>query len=256
MPKWLHEMTWPEVKHYLEGDDRILVPVGSTEQHGRFAPLGTDTLVAIALAEDASDATGVPIVPPLWFGWSPHHMIAPGTISVRPEVLSEVLHDVVASLSDHGFRKFVVINGHRLVNIPWMQVVAERARRVLKVHVVLFDPAYMSREVASELGFGPVGHADEIETSHMLYRYPGLVKRELIRDCRPAERPLYHPDPRDVRDTLCYVPSTREDMERIGSISGDYISGSPSKASPEKGRRYHGHLVSRLVEVLEHLKSV
>lgn len=252
---WLYEMSWSEVEEYLKRDDRILIPIGSTEQHGRFAPLGTDTLVAIALAEDASAKTNVLIAPPLWFGWSPHHLVRPGTISMRAEVLIEVLYDIIRSLAKHGFKKFVVINGHRIVNIPWMQIAAERAQRELKVKVVIFDPAYMSKEICDELGFGPVGHAEEIEISHMVYKYPNLVKLEKARDYVPEEKPLYHVDPRDPRDTLCYVPSTEEDMKALIEASGDSITGKPTLSSAEKGKKYHEYLVSRLIEVLKMLKG-
>jgi len=252
---WLHEMKWPDVLKYLENDDRIIIPWGSTEQHGKFAPLGTDTLAAIALAEDASAKTGVVIAPPMWFGWSPHHLVRPGTISVRAEVLIEVLYDVIKSLAKHGFKKFVVINGHRIVNIPWMQIAAERAQRELKVKVVIFDPAYMSKEIADKLGFGPVGHAEEIEISHMLYKYPQLIDLSKAKDYVPKEKPLYHVDPRDPRDTLCYVPSTEEDMKSLIEASGDSIVGRPTRSSAEKGKKYHEYLVSRLVEVLNMLKE-
>lgn len=252
---WLQEMKWLEVKKYLEHDDRIIISWGSTEQHGKYAPLGTDTLAAIALAEDASEKTGVIIAPPMWFGWSPHHLVRPGTISVRAEVLIEILYDIIKSLAKHGFKKFVIINGHRIVNIPWMQIAAERAQRKLKVKVVIFDPAYMSKEVADELGFGPVGHAEEIEISHMLYKYPQLINLSKAKDYVPKEKPLYHIDPRDPRDTLCYVPSTEEDMKSLIEVSGDPIAGRPTLSSAEKGRKYHEHLVSRLVFVLESLKE-
>lgn len=99
--------------------------------------------MAIALAEAASGKTGAVVAPPLWFGWSPHHMVLPGTITVRPEILAELVYDVMESLAKHGCRKFVLINGHRLVNIPWMQIACERARRLLGVQVALFDLAYM-----------------------------------------------------------------------------------------------------------------
>jgi len=56
---WLQEKSWAHVAKYLESDNRILLPVGSTEQHGIFSPLGTDTYVALTLAEEASDRTGV-----------------------------------------------------------------------------------------------------------------------------------------------------------------------------------------------------
>ncbi len=250
----LPEMTWEDVKEYLSHDERIMIPVGSTEQHGVFAPLGTDTMVALSLAEDAANKTGVLVTPPLWFGWSPHHMVLPGTITIRPMVLSELLFDVIRSLCAHGFRKFVVINGHRIVNIPWMQIAASQAQEELKVKVAIFDPAYMSKEVAKNLGFGKVGHAEEIEISHMLYKKPELIKKDKIaHDHVPPEKNLYYIDPADARDTLCYVPSTLEDQKRLVEATGDAISGRPSQASAEKGKLYHEHLVNRLVMVLKEL---
>jgi creatinine amidohydrolase len=251
----LQEKTWSDVAAYLESDNRIILPVGSTEQHGVFSPLGTDTYVALTLSEDSSEKTGVFMAPPLWFGWSPHHLVRPGTISIRAEVLIEVLFDMIQSLSAHGFKRFCVVNGHRIVNIAWMQIAAERAQRELKVKVVLFDPAYMSKEIHPRLGFGPIGHAEDIETSHMMYRYPDFIDLGKAVDNPHRERLLYHLDPNDPRDTLCYVPATREDLARTLAATGDCIGGSPSNASTEKGKAYHDHLVARLVEVLAWLKN-
>ncbi|HHD56247.1 MAG TPA: creatininase family protein, partial [Desulfobulbaceae bacterium] len=133
----LQELTWLQIDEYLQHDDRLIIPVGSTEQHGRFAPLGTDTYVALALAEDAGEKSGVLVAPPVWTGWSPHHLVRPGTISIRAEVLIELLFDTISSFAVHGFAHFVVVNGHRVVNIPWMQICSERAQRELKVRVAL-----------------------------------------------------------------------------------------------------------------------
>jgi creatinine amidohydrolase len=250
----LQENSWQDVANYLKSDDRIIIPVGSTEQHGAFAPLGTDTFVATAIAEAAAEKTGVLNAPPLWFGWSPHHLVKPGTISIRAEVLIEVLFDAIKSLADNGFKNFVVINGHRIVNISWMQIAAERSQRELDVKVVIFDPAYMSKEIVQKLGFGPIGHAEEIEISHMLHIHPDLVRIEEASDNPHEEKPLYHLDPHDPRDTLCYVPATREDLQKVFDASGDTVGGRPTQSSSEDGRRYHEHLVKRLTEVLGLLK--
>ena len=249
-PRLLQEQSWQDVAEYLKSDDRIIMPVGSTEQHGRFAPLGTDTYVALTLAGDASERTGVMMAPPLWFGWSPHHLVCPGTITVRPEILVEVLFDAIESLATHDFKNFVVLNGHRIVNISWMQIAAERAQRKLGVKVVIFDPAHMSKEIAGELGFGPIGHADEIEISHMVYRHPELVNLDMAKDNPHAEKPLYHLDPRIARDTLCYVPATVEDLRKVLDETGDTAGGNPTASTAEAGKRYHDHLVGRLMEVL------
>ena len=256
MSVWLQENSWQELqeRHGQSGDVAI-IPVGSTEQHGPHLPLGTDTMVAMMVAEDAAALTNTVVAPPMWFGWSPHHMVLPGTITIRPEILIEVLYDVIQSLKAHGFTKFVVINGHRIVNIPWMQIAAERAQRVLGVKVVLFDPAYMSKEIISQLEYGPVGHAEEIETSHMLYKHPEWVHLEKAVDNPHPKHELYSVDPAFTGDTLCYVPSTINDMRRSAYIAGG-TTGCPGKSCRDKGQKYHDHLVTNMVRVIKNLQQL
>ena len=90
-------------------------------------------------------------------------MILPGTITIRPEVLIEVIFDVIQSLHEHGFERFIFLNGHRIVNIAWLQIAGERVKRELGVKVMIFDPAYMSKSIIDSIGWGGVGHAEEIE---------------------------------------------------------------------------------------------
>lgn len=253
---WMQEHTWEEVKNQAELNKGVfLIPVGSTEQHGPHLPVGTDTYVAIALASDASARTGAIITPPLWFGWSPHHLALPGTISVRAEILSELLQDVFLSLNRHGGQKFVVINGHRIVNLPWMQLAAQQAQERLGVTVEIFDPAYMSKEIKGELGFGEIGHAEEIETSYMLLKYPELCKMDRCLDFVPGEpKPLYSVDPSYAGDTLCYVPSTSRSLANLVPQSKG-INGRPSLASNNRGKQYHEHLVERLVAIINRLMA-
>jgi creatinine amidohydrolase len=113
----------------------------------------------------------------------------------------------------------------------------------------------MSKEISTKLGFGSIGHGEEIEISHMCHCHPDRVRLEDARDNPHAEAPLYHLDPQDPRDTLCYVPATRSGLQTVFDTTGDTITGHPSQATPEKGRAYHEHLVGRLIEVLEMLKG-
>ena len=255
MVHWLQEMSWPEAEAAIrEAKGVAIVPVGSVEQHSLHLPLGTDSYVAITLAEDASEQTGAIVTPPVWFGWSPHHMVRPGTITIRPEVLADLTYDIMASLKAHGADKIILINGHRIVNVVWMQIAAERAQRELGVTVKIFDPAYMSKDIVGELGFGPVGHAEEVETSHMMYRFPEMVHLEKAKDNPIKETPLYSVDPCYVHDTLCYVPSSYEHAKKNADIAGG-VTGEPSKSDPEKGKVYHDHLVRNLVAVIEILQK-
>jgi creatinine amidohydrolase len=253
-PKRLQHMTWEEFKAEVEQDQVVILPFGSVEQHGQHLPLGSDSLVAIALAEAASERTGAVVAPPLWFGWSPHHMVLPGTITVRPEVLIEVAYDIVESLARHGCKKFLMINGHRLVNIAWLQIAAERLKRNLDVKIALFDPGYMHKEIVGELGFGRIAHAEEIESSHMWHCYPELYHEDRVRDFVHEPTPLYNVDPSYPGDTLCYIPSSPKEMAESVERAGG-TSGRPSQASPAKGKRYHEYLVERLVQVIEMMRS-
>ena len=252
---WLQNMTWEEVQQGVnDSKGTIILPIGSTEQHGAHLPVGTDTMVSIALAESAARQSDVLVAPPLWFGWSPHHMILPGTITIRAEVLIEVVFDVVQSLYEHGFERFIFLNGHRIVNIAWLQIAGERAKSELGVKVMLFDPAYMSKSIVDSLGWGNVGHAEEIESSHMWHCYPELVKMERAEDNPHAENPIYHVDPRFLGDTLCYVPSSPAEMQKSVLDAGG-TSGQPSKASQEGGKAYHEHLVEKLLAAIVQIQA-
>jgi len=255
LSQWLQEKSWKEAKELIEkSNGTAIIPIGSVEQHGYHMPLGTDSYVAITLAEDGAEKTGAMLVPPVWFGWSPHHMVLPGTITIRPEILSGLTYDIMASLKQHGVDKFVLINGHRIVNIIWMQLAAEKAQRELGVTVKIFDPAYMSKDIAAELGFGAVGHAEEVETSHMMYRHPEMVHLELARDNPISTKPLNSVDPAYTHDTLCYVPSTFEQAKENARIAGG-TTGEPSKSDAAKGKIYHDHLVANLVAVIRELQK-
>jgi creatinine amidohydrolase len=254
---WLQNNRWQEVKEKLEESKGvILIPWGSLEQHSLHLPEGTDSYVAITIAEDAAQQTGVLCAPCVFPGWSPQHMMLPGTITIRPEILIEFCYDMLSSLAHHGFKRFVLINGHRLANLSWMAIAAERAQRADKCVVKLFDPSYMSKDIVGELGWGANGHSEEHETSHMLARYPELVCMELAND-NPVQPPspggLYSVDPRYPHDTLNLVPNTVEWMSKY-NVPGGGGNGMPTLADGDKGQIYHDHIVKNLVTVIRYLQ--
>ena len=249
----LEENSWMEMEAKLKESDVVIIPVGSVEQHGYHLPLGTDAYVAEGLALEAAEKAKVVTTPPVWFGWCPHHMALPGSVSVRAEILIEYLYDIIESLYAHGFRKFVLLNGHRIVNVTWMQITAQRAQAKLGAKVVIFDPAYMSKDLIEELGYGPLGHAEEIESSHMMHLHPELVHLEKAVDNPIGPVPFYSVDPRYPHNTLCYVPATKEHVQEIGKTHGG-TTGSPTKSTAENGKRYHEYLIQNLLQVIENLK--
>jgi len=104
-------MNWMQVEAYLERDDRIVIPVGSTEQHG-YLSLAVDVILAERVSVDAAELLGVPVLPVMPFGVAPGFTAYPGTVSLRMETLVAVLTEALDSLYGQGFRRFLVVNGH------------------------------------------------------------------------------------------------------------------------------------------------
>lgn len=108
----LHLSTWPEVKNYLTHRRAIILPIGSTEQHGPTGLIGTDIITAQAIAEEVGHRTDTLVGPGIPVGMAHHHMGFPGSMTLRPSTLIQVVRDCVVSLTAHGFRDVLFINGH------------------------------------------------------------------------------------------------------------------------------------------------
>lgn len=104
--------TWPDVEAYLEHYKGVILPLGSTEQHGPTGAIGTDALTAEAVALELGRRSGVLVTPTQAFGMAEHHLGFAGTMSLQPSTLLSVLHDLVLSLAGHGFERIFVVNGH------------------------------------------------------------------------------------------------------------------------------------------------
>lgn len=105
------ELNWMDVQGYLQQEDRVILVLGATEQHG-YLSLLTDIRIPLALADAASAETGVLVAPPLNFGCSPYFLEYPGTISFRASTLIAAVEDMLNSLANAGFRRILVLNGH------------------------------------------------------------------------------------------------------------------------------------------------
>jgi creatinine amidohydrolase len=255
---WLQELTWEDVADYLKTDDIIICPVGSTEEHGPAGPLGLDSYAAIALAEDTAKETGVMIAPPLWFGDSSHHLGFPGTISLQPETLGAVLKDIVRSLAKNGFSKFLIINGHKSANLPALKTACKslHEEELPGVLLALADPMYLAKGIA-HIKDAIEHHAGELEVSHVWYKHPHLIKPEKLTpehiDLEPVFSPFVHKDllGGGGGDTIEIFWNSQE--QKTFAPTGSYSDS--TKASPDKGKQYHEHMVKNLVEFIGWLRS-
>lgn len=105
------DLNWFDIEKYLHGNDRLMLVVGSCEQHG-YLSLTTDVRIPQALADAASEQTGVLIAPAVNFGASPYFLAYPGTLSLRMSTLLDLAEDLMKSAYRQGFRRFLVLNGH------------------------------------------------------------------------------------------------------------------------------------------------
>lgn len=100
-----------QVEDRLRRDDRCVLPLGSIEQHAALS-LAVDAILAERVAAEAAEPLGVPVFPAMPYGLAPYFMAYPGTVSLRVSTLLAVMGDILDSLSAHGFRRILIVNGH------------------------------------------------------------------------------------------------------------------------------------------------
>ena len=178
----LGAMTWRDVRAALDGGgDRVVVPFGAVEQHGSHLPLETDALLGDHLGPllaERLDALCTPTVP---IGCSEHHMSRAGTLSLRPDTLRLIVHDLVDSLARHGFRTIVLLPTHAGNAGPLAHAarVVDRPSGVRVVAVADMNALGHALHAASRGRISAfaeaIAHAGEIETSLMLALVPRAV---------------------------------------------------------------------------------
>jgi creatinine amidohydrolase len=107
----VRDLNWMQLEEYLERDDRIVLPLGSTEQHA-YLSLETDNVLAERVGFEAAEPLGVPVLPALAYGLTPSFAAYPGSVTLRVETYVRVIAELLDSLEAQGFRRILVVNGH------------------------------------------------------------------------------------------------------------------------------------------------
>jgi creatinine amidohydrolase len=225
----LHLSSWPEIESYLARSRAILIPIGSTEQHGPNGVLGTDALCAELIGKQAGDEAGFLVAPTFNVGQAQHHMAFPGTMTLRPTTMIAAMSDWAQSLAHHGFERLYWLNGHggniATINAAFSEIYhsgslekSGRSRVLCKLRNWWELPGV--GDVSRQLF--PVGeghHATPSEVSVTYFAYPEAQKFVAM-DPRIAPLGPIH----DAADYRRRFPDGR-----IGS--------DPSQASPQAGEK-------------------
>ena len=156
------EMNWMQVEQYLKHDDRAVLPLGSTEQHA-YLSLSTDSILAERVAMEAAEPLGVAVFPVMAYGITPYFMAYPGTVSLRVNTYMHVMRDMLESLTQHGFKRIAIVNGHG-GNTPTQSVCGEFMRDHAGVRIKWHDWWNAPRVWAKVQAIDPVAsHASWME---------------------------------------------------------------------------------------------
>jgi len=215
----------------------VLIPFGSTEEHGGHLPLDTDTLQAIEVGKKLALLRNIFVAPPIHYGVCRSTANHPGTISISSETLKSLTIDIVSALYGQGLRNFILLSGH--AGGTHMATLTDAGEKLLQMFAEIQIAVVTEYMLAAQTGRHLIetegdSHAGEIETSRILHSHPHLVQ-----GTSPREFPCF-PKGLLVRDKQKYWP---------GGVWGD-----PAKATVEKGEKIEQLVVQALVELVDELE--
>ena len=234
--------TWAEVEDHLKNSTGIIVPIGSTEQHGPNGLIGTDALTAELIARGIGEAADALVAPTIAVGMAQHHMAFTGSMTLRPSTLIAVVRDMVQSLARHGFDRIYFLNGHggniATVTAAFSEVYAEASlarggakQAGLRCKLKNWYETPGIRALSKELyGASEGGHATPSEVAVTQFAFPEAIKKVAMEPRIAPRGPIL-----DAADYRRRFPDGR-----IGS--------DPSLATPEAGKRLYEAAVKDLTE--------
>jgi creatinine amidohydrolase len=228
-PKRFDEVDGFEVAELTSSCSLAIMPLGSLEFHGPHNPIGTDSIIISGIAERVAVRTGGLLFPTVAFTQCPAHTAHfPGTISIRPEVMTMYLEDILRNILRAGFRKVLVLNGHDGNVGPGRGAIARIADETQDA-ALLFASwwEFLPGEMMKTMGMfhqsnGGHGHGGPLETSAVAAFRPNLIRLDKARDL---------PEPPDLAGGAPYY------LGKSTAADWPGYSGAISEASAEKGRR-------------------
>ena len=237
----LAKSTWKQVEEYLKSSRKVIIPIGSTEQHGPTGIFCTDYVIPERIAIAAGERTVTLVTPVIAFGMSNHHLAFSGTVSLNPSTLMKVVEDVVGSLYRGGFRSFLFFNGHggntATLDATFSEIREKFPEASLRL-VSWYKMPEVQKEAQKLFGEREGSHSTPSEISATMHIFPGLLE----------EAPKFNPK----KTPLKSMPSA-EQFRRIfpdGRMWSD-----PSLASEKHGKALFELALKELVREIKDLDS-
>jgi len=246
----LHDLTWEDLQGLARPGTVVVIPTGSTEQHGKHLPLEVDSRLVSEVAARAVEAAGreinVILAPTLYYGASHHHIEFPGTMSLTLPTYIQVLNELAESLIGHHVSHILFLNGHG-GNIDPIRV-AVRMIRDRHADVVIAGASYweVARDAINRLRRSPPGgvaHGCEFEAAMMLHVRPEVVRRDKILAHVPEWSTEY------IVLDLTYGGKVSWGHHMV-DVTSTGVLGDPTLATPEHGREFFAAVTDRVAAFL------
>jgi creatinine amidohydrolase len=240
----MNELSWVGYQKRVAAGAVIILPTGATEQHGPHLPMGTDAMLATAIAEAVAAPLGAIVAPVLAFGYKSQPKMGGGnhfcgTTSLDADTLAHVLRDIIKELARHGARRLVLVNGHyenMMFTIEGIDLAMRELRydgiadlEILRLEYWDFTKAQTLAAIFPD-GFPgyALEHAAVMETSLMLHFHPDLVDLTALPSDPPADFPPYDVYPTRTAWVPCsgvLSPAGGASAEKGALLAADYIAG-------------------------------
>lgn len=236
----LADLTWVEAEQLLRPEAIIVIPIGAaSKEHGPHLTLSTDWIQAEYLASELARRCEVVIAPTVGYHFYPAFTEYPGSITLRRETARDLMIDICKSLSACGPRRFYALN----TGVSTLGPLTESAAALAADGIILrfTDVGQIEAQLRANLSTQSRGtHADEVETSRMLYIAPQTVQMSLAtKDDNPDAG-----------------PGLTRDRAKFGTYSPTGSWGDPTRATPEKGKRFVELLIEGIIDEIETLRRI
>lgn len=234
----LENITWVEAEKILNSDTVIVIPLGAAaKEHGPHLKLKNDFLISEYLKNQTLQKADVVIAPTINYHFYPAFVEYPGSTTLRLETARDMVVDICRSLANYGVRRFYILN----TGISTLRALKPAAEALAADGILMqyTDLQKLTGAVEKEISKQEGGtHADEIETSMMLYIAPDSVDmKKAVKDYHPSKGKL-----------------TRDPNNKEGTYSATGIWGDPTLATREKGRKIMEAMVTGILKDIEDIR--